>query len=215
MAPRAKAKEAAAQHEVDDGRPTVADLQGNNPFALLAKKTWLKSSKKPSKVKVKPDVLKTEIWDVLEREDFAFKSLLVLENLQILEKYTILLPFAITLLTLFQLSLARLFRGLVKSPRSSYSINYECSDSRTSANMGSVPLEHLRRDCANWPRFVFGQPRRVLISFSTSSLYDIRYHAVPEYSNTSPFIYNKRLSIIGQWDSEERMRPFGVDINLE
>jgi intron-binding protein aquarius len=30
--------------------------------------------------------LKTEIWDVLEKEGFLFKSLLVLENLQILER---------------------------------------------------------------------------------------------------------------------------------
>jgi intron-binding protein aquarius len=86
MAPRTRGKEEPHQ-EVDDGRPTVADLQGENPFAQLAKKHWLKTSKKPAKVKVKPDVLKTEIWDVLEQENFAFKPLLVLENLQILEKY--------------------------------------------------------------------------------------------------------------------------------
>jgi len=42
--------------------------------------------------------LKTEIWDVLEKEDFAFKSLLVLENLQVLERCG-LLPFPSTLLT--------------------------------------------------------------------------------------------------------------------
>jgi intron-binding protein aquarius len=85
MAPRTRLKE-EPRREADDGRPTVADLQGENEFAQLAKKHWLKTSKKNAKVKVKPDVLKTEIWDVLEKEDFAFKSLLVLENLQILEK---------------------------------------------------------------------------------------------------------------------------------
>jgi intron-binding protein aquarius len=86
MAPRKKAKE-EPRREVDDVRPTVADLDSENPFAQLAQKHWLKTSKKSVKVKVKPDVLKNEIWDVLEKEDFAFKSLLVLENLQILEKY--------------------------------------------------------------------------------------------------------------------------------
>ena len=89
MAPRKRGNEEPGA-EVDDGRPTVADLQGENPFAQLAKKHWLKSSKKTTKVKVKPDVLKSEIWDVLEKENFAFKSLLVLENLQILEKCAIL-----------------------------------------------------------------------------------------------------------------------------
>jgi intron-binding protein aquarius len=86
MPPRTRVKE-EPQREVNDGRPTVADLQGENPFAQLAKKHWLKTTKKPAKVKVKPDVLKSEIWDVLEQENFAFKSLLVLENLQILERY--------------------------------------------------------------------------------------------------------------------------------
>lgn len=98
MAPRKRNKE-EPQREADNGRPTVADLEGENSFVILAKKTWLKISKKTTKVKVKPDVLKTEIWDVLEKEDFAFKSLLVLENLQILERCGLLLLFPSTLLT--------------------------------------------------------------------------------------------------------------------
>jgi intron-binding protein aquarius len=68
----------------DHATPTANAPDGEHPFAQLAQKHWLKS-KKP--VKVKPNVLKNEIWDVLEQEDFAFKSLLVLENLQILERY--------------------------------------------------------------------------------------------------------------------------------
>lgn len=84
MAPRNKGAENGHQL-IDDGRPTVLDLQGNGHFAQLAKKHWLKS-KKPTKVTVKPDVLKNEIWDVLEKEDFSYRSLLVLENLQILER---------------------------------------------------------------------------------------------------------------------------------
>lgn len=71
----------------------MADLDGENSFAQLAKKHWLKTSKKPAKVKVKQDILKNEIWDVLEKEGFAFGSLLVLENLQILERYALLEAF--------------------------------------------------------------------------------------------------------------------------
>jgi intron-binding protein aquarius len=85
MAPRTRIQE-EPRRDLEDGRPTVADLQGDSPFALLAKKHWLKTSKKSTKVKVKQDVLKSEIWDVLEQEDFAYKTLLVLENLQILER---------------------------------------------------------------------------------------------------------------------------------
>lgn len=85
MGPRTKGKQ-EPKREVDEGRPTVADLQGETAFAQLAKAHWLKLPKKGSKVKVKPDLIKTEIWDVLQQENFAFKSLLALENLQILEK---------------------------------------------------------------------------------------------------------------------------------
>jgi intron-binding protein aquarius len=86
MGPRTRGKQ-ESQREVDEGRPTVADLQGESPFAQLAKEHWLKPSKKGSKVKVKPDLIKAQVWDVLQRDNFAFKSLLVLENLQILEKH--------------------------------------------------------------------------------------------------------------------------------
>lgn len=65
-------------------RPTIADMDGENHFAQVAKKNWLAGSKAP---KVRPNVVKEEIWDELERQDFAFPSLLVLENLQLLERY--------------------------------------------------------------------------------------------------------------------------------
>lgn len=91
MAPRTRNKEEGRREAAED-RPTVGDLEGESSFATLARKLWL--NKKTMKVKVKTDVLKAEIWDVLEKEDFSFKSLLVLENLQILERCGIYyLPF--------------------------------------------------------------------------------------------------------------------------
>ncbi|KAF6842670.1 intron-binding protein aquarius [Colletotrichum musicola] len=68
-------------------RPTVADIEGESTFAQLAKKIWLKPTKRAAKVKVKSDVLKQEIWDVLERDGFPYKSILTLESLQTLESY--------------------------------------------------------------------------------------------------------------------------------
>ena len=50
----------------------------------LAEAQWSKSSSKERKVR--PEIVKTEIWDVLEKEGFAFRSLLILDNLQLLEK---------------------------------------------------------------------------------------------------------------------------------
>jgi intron-binding protein aquarius len=64
-------------------RPVVSDLQGESRWATLAQKHWLKQSKIR---KVKQDVLKNEIWDPLEAEGFSARSLLTLENLNILEK---------------------------------------------------------------------------------------------------------------------------------
>lgn len=66
-----------------DTRPTVNDLQEDNRWVSLARTHWLKSS--PSKAK--PDFVKNEIWDGLESEGFALRSLLILENVHVLEKY--------------------------------------------------------------------------------------------------------------------------------
>lgn len=65
-------------------RPTVADLHGDNQYAQLAQRHWLGKSK-PGKVQQK--VVKEELWDSLEKEGFDYGSLLILENLQILERY--------------------------------------------------------------------------------------------------------------------------------
>jgi len=65
-------------------RPTVADLHGENHFAQVARKNWLTAKKTP---KVRPEVVKKELWDKLEEGDFAYSSLLILENLQLLERY--------------------------------------------------------------------------------------------------------------------------------
>ncbi|PGH11437.1 hypothetical protein AJ80_07116 [Polytolypa hystricis UAMH7299] len=67
-----------------DIRPTVNDLQEDNQWVTLARTHWLKSAKAP---KAKPEVVKNEIWDVLEKEKFALRPLLILENLHVLEKF--------------------------------------------------------------------------------------------------------------------------------
>ncbi|KAI4120777.1 MAG: hypothetical protein LQ338_006774 [Usnochroma carphineum] len=68
----------------DDGRPDVNDLEGDNEWTQLARKHW--SSPVKSR-RVKNEVVKNEIWDVLENGGFPFRSLLILENLQLLENY--------------------------------------------------------------------------------------------------------------------------------
>jgi intron-binding protein aquarius len=60
------------------------DSDAEQGWRQLAERHWLKSSGKPGKVR--PDVLKKEIWDVLEREGFSIHNLLELDNLQFLEK---------------------------------------------------------------------------------------------------------------------------------
>jgi intron-binding protein aquarius len=79
------AKQATQESAVD--RPTIADIEGESEFAQLARKHWLKATKRTTKVKVKNDVVKKDLWDVLERDSFPYKSLLVLEGLQTLERY--------------------------------------------------------------------------------------------------------------------------------
>ena len=64
--------------------PAGEELEDDNRWIQLAQKHWLKPSKSG---KVKPEVIKNEIWDVLEAEGFLFRSLLQLEHSQLLEKY--------------------------------------------------------------------------------------------------------------------------------
>lgn len=127
MAPRTRGNVEVRQ-DVENGRPTIADLHGDNHFALLAKQHWLKSTKKTAKVKVKPDIVKKEIWDVLEQEDFSYRSLLILENLQILERYASFPRDIVrSMLNLPQLPLARLLRRLHELSRHSHGIDHQCS----------------------------------------------------------------------------------------
>ncbi|EAU37691.1 hypothetical protein ATEG_02729 [Aspergillus terreus NIH2624] len=67
-----------------DSRPTVEDFREDSAWVQLAKTHWLKTSKVR---KVKQDVIKKDLWDALEAENFSFRSLLTLENLNILEKF--------------------------------------------------------------------------------------------------------------------------------
>ncbi|KAJ9405029.1 hypothetical protein DTO045G8_7202 [Paecilomyces variotii] len=66
-----------------DSRPTVSDFQEDNRWVSLAKAHWLKPSKAR---KAKQDVIK-ELWEPLEAEAFSLRSLLILENLHVLEKF--------------------------------------------------------------------------------------------------------------------------------
>ena len=59
--------------------PSVIDR-----WTQVAETHWLKSSKRS---KVTSQVVKSEIWDVLQNEGFEYKLLLALENLQILERH--------------------------------------------------------------------------------------------------------------------------------
>lgn len=75
-------------------------------WAQLAQKHWSKPTNKTKKVKA--DVIKKEIWDVLDGEGFCYRSLLQLESLQLLEKYRIVILLGDYVADKVQLSLARL-----------------------------------------------------------------------------------------------------------
>jgi hypothetical protein len=74
---------------MSDSRP-MPHRNGSKPsmaveyYQDIANKYWLNTAKVGN---VKPKVLKQDIWDHLEKDDFAYSSLFVLENLQILERY--------------------------------------------------------------------------------------------------------------------------------
>ncbi|KAI9373951.1 P-loop containing nucleoside triphosphate hydrolase protein [Aspergillus egyptiacus] len=67
-----------------DARPTVEDFRDDSPWVQLAKTYW---PERTNVRKPKHDVIKKNIWDPLEAESFSFRSLLTLENLNILERF--------------------------------------------------------------------------------------------------------------------------------
>jgi intron-binding protein aquarius len=108
-------KQQPSEPEADraSSRPTPAEVEEQeHQFVQVARSQWLKG--KATRTKVKNDVVKQSIWDVLEREGFAYKSLLLLESLQTLEGYAApsWWPRTIQLLTMLtQLSVAWVYRG--------------------------------------------------------------------------------------------------------
>ncbi|EXJ96156.1 hypothetical protein A1O1_01282 [Capronia coronata CBS 617.96] len=73
-------------------RPALAPAQdvtasspnaAGTPWEELAHKYWLDTTP----TKVKPELIKTAIWDPLEQDSFALRPLALLENLQILERF--------------------------------------------------------------------------------------------------------------------------------
>lgn len=62
----------------------VGENEGLDRWTLLAEKHWLKFTHVR---KVNPDLIKNDIWDPLVLDGFDFRSLLALENLQLLERY--------------------------------------------------------------------------------------------------------------------------------
>jgi intron-binding protein aquarius len=64
-------------------QPSQGGLESSNHYADIANKHWLNTKKLGN---VKANVVKQEIWDHLEKDDFDYGSLLLLENLQILER---------------------------------------------------------------------------------------------------------------------------------
>ncbi|KAB8338935.1 hypothetical protein FH972_021875 [Carpinus fangiana] len=65
-------------------RPTVAELHGDNVFSKLAHKHWLGKSRPPKKP---TQTLLKELCGQLQEDGFSVSSLLLLENLQLLELY--------------------------------------------------------------------------------------------------------------------------------
>ena len=65
-------------HQVEDA------ALGREHWHELAEKHWLGPQKSK---KVRAEIIKKEIWDVLEKENFAYSSLLTLEGLGLLERY--------------------------------------------------------------------------------------------------------------------------------
>ena len=118
--------------ENSEERPDIADLEGENYWTQLARKYWSKTTVIGT---VKAEVIKTEIWDVLEDENFQFRSLLILENLRLVEKFVPLPFFALSAKEL-KLSMAGILRIVYQLPCPPNCSYYNCQGSRKSSSLG-------------------------------------------------------------------------------
>lgn len=73
-----------ASAESTKAATATAEAHQDNQWAPVARKHWLGKARAP---KVKNDVVKGELWDVLERDGFRYGALLALESLQAVEEY--------------------------------------------------------------------------------------------------------------------------------
>ena len=112
----------------------MLELQGEDPLAQAAKKNWLGKS-----IKFKSNTVKTDFYDVLEKAGFRYRSLLVLEQLQFLEK-SVEAQIQTQLLKLTrmrsQVPLAEFQRGSYRRSCNMYCINGECQEAREFAKLG-------------------------------------------------------------------------------
>lgn len=81
----APAEAPVASAESTKAATAAAETHQDNQWAPIAKKHWLGKARVPKKVK--NDVIKSELWDVLERDGFRYGALLALEGLQAVENY--------------------------------------------------------------------------------------------------------------------------------
>ena len=67
----------------ENDAPNVDELGDEGHWTLLARQHWSKSVEPR---KIRQEVIKKDIWERLQSENFEIRSLVVLENLQLLEK---------------------------------------------------------------------------------------------------------------------------------
>ncbi len=69
---------------LESSTSTMNGATAGESWEQLAEDLWLSESQAPNR---RAEVLKSKIWDRLEGEAFSWRSLSLLENLQILERY--------------------------------------------------------------------------------------------------------------------------------
>ena len=89
------------------------NAQGDDYWRELAQRLWLRDQ--PAQIP-KPENLKNEIWDPLDKSFSRSRDIATLESLQILERSTSFLPYSYSLLTYTQVSLADVLRRRFKLP---------------------------------------------------------------------------------------------------
>ena len=200
---------------LDSSNSNMADVTPNERWSQLAGELWLSSS---SARETRPDTIKSRIWDPLESDRFDPRSLSLLENLQILERYAKGDGNRAKLLTDYEQDICGLLLPKMRQISWLYFLR----------PLWVLSSEHIFRYGVSKPqvyiqpiilltcsRYLRGSGRTILCIIPSSPLTESGQYASPPRKVVTTLLHFRRISVIREADYPQRIGTFGLSLDME